>query len=49
MVVGGVIAKGEHDTGPQAVRERLSREEAQQYAKRLESAWKAASESIKRA
>ena len=36
-------------TGPQTVREKLSRQEAQEYVKRLESAWKVARESIKKA
>jgi transposase InsO family protein len=36
-------------TGPQTVREKLSREEAQQYVKRLEQAWKVARENILKA
>src|SRR5271156_2516297 len=36
-------------TGPQTVREELSQEEAQQYVKRLEQAWKTARENIKKA
>ena len=36
-------------TGLQAVWEKLSQQEAQQYAKRLESAWKTACENIKKA
>ena len=36
-------------TSPQTVREKLSRQEAQQYAKRLESAWETARENIKKA
>jgi hypothetical protein len=36
-------------TGPQTVREKLSRQEAQEYVKRLESAWKVARENIKKA
>ena len=34
---------------PQTVRERLSCEEAQQYVKRLEEAWKVAQQNIKQA
>ena len=36
-------------TEPLTVREKLSREEAQQYVKRLESAWKVAQENVMRA
>src|SRR5271156_2111342 len=36
-------------TGPQTVREELSQEEAQQYVKRLEQAWKIARGNIKKA
>ena len=36
-------------TDPQTAREKLSRQEAQQYARRLESAWKAACKNIKKA
>jgi hypothetical protein len=36
-------------TEPMTVREKLSQEEAQQYVKRLESAWKVARENIKKA
>lgn len=39
----------ERPTIPQTVREKLSHEEAQQYVKRLEEAWKVACMSIKRA
>jgi hypothetical protein len=39
----------ERPIGPQIVREKLSHEEAQQYAKRLEEAWKVACENIKKA
>jgi hypothetical protein len=35
--------------GPQTVQEKLSRQEAQEYVKRLESAWKVACKNIKKA
>ena len=36
-------------TEPQTVRERLSHEEAQQYAKRLEEAWEVARRNLEKA
>ena len=39
----------DQDKDPKTVREKLSREEAQQYAKRLESAWEVAQKNIKKA
>ncbi len=35
--------------GPQTIREKLSHEQAQQYVRRLEEAWKVARENLKKA